>query len=76
MSATSCEKIKRTNGASRNWIELQRQLHELRLSMTIDGAAPVRAKVKQIVPEYTATTPINDYYFQVEKKLDRAVGQD
>lgn len=77
--ATSCEKIKRTNGASRNWLELQHQLHELRLSMSIDGATPVRAQVKKILPEYSATdltTQINDYHFQIEKNLDRAVGQD
>jgi len=53
VSDTSCEKIKRTSGSSRNWLELQRLLDELRLSMTVDGAAPVRAKVKEIVPEYT-----------------------
>jgi len=49
---TSCEKIKRTNGALRNWPELCRQLDELRASMSIDGAAPIRAKIKEIVPEY------------------------
>ena len=49
---TSCEKIKRTNGALRNWGELRRQLDELRASMSIDGAAPIRAKIKEIVPEY------------------------
>ena len=49
---TSCEKIKRTNGALRNWTELSRQLDELRASMSIDGAAPIRAKIKEIVPEY------------------------
>lgn len=49
---TSCEKIKRTNGGLRNWPELCRQLDELRTSMSIDGAAPIRAKIKEIVPEY------------------------
>jgi len=50
---TTCEKIKRTNGALRNWAELCRLLDELRASMSIDGAAPVRAKIKEIVPEYS-----------------------
>jgi FlaA1/EpsC-like NDP-sugar epimerase len=50
---TSCEKIKRTNGALRNWADLSRQLDELRASMSIDGAAPVRAKIMEIVPEYS-----------------------
>jgi len=51
--ATSCEKIKRTNGALRNWAELSRQLDELRASMSVDGAAPIRSKIKEIVPEYS-----------------------
>jgi FlaA1/EpsC-like NDP-sugar epimerase len=50
---TSCEKIKRTSGASRNWAVLCRQLDEVRASMSIDGAAPIRSKIKEIVPEYT-----------------------
>jgi FlaA1/EpsC-like NDP-sugar epimerase len=50
---TSCEKIKRTKGPLRDWPELCRQLEELRASMSVDGAAPVRAKMKEIVPEYS-----------------------
>jgi FlaA1/EpsC-like NDP-sugar epimerase len=50
---TSCEKVKRTNGALRGWADLSRQLDELRASMTIDGAAPIRWKIKEIVPEYS-----------------------
>jgi len=49
---TSCEKIKRTKGPLKDWQELSRQLEELRTSMCVDGAAPVRAKMKEIVPEY------------------------
>ena len=50
---TSCEKIKRTNGTLKNWSKLCCQLDELRASMNIDGAAPVRAKIKEIVPGYS-----------------------
>jgi len=50
---TSCEKIKRTKGPRRDWPELCLQLEELRASMSVDGAAPVRAKMKEIVPEYS-----------------------
>lgn len=53
---TSCEKIKRTNGPLKDWLELCRQLDELRASMSVDGAAPVRAKIKEIVPEYSIQT--------------------
>ncbi len=50
---TSCDKIKRTRGSLREWPRLCAQLDELRASMTVDGAAPIRAKLKQIVPEYS-----------------------
>jgi len=55
---TSCEKIKRTKGPLRNWHELCRQLEELRESMSVDGATPVRAKMKEIVPEYSFQTEV------------------
>jgi FlaA1/EpsC-like NDP-sugar epimerase len=53
VSPTSCDKIKRTNGLLKDWPGLCRQLSELRASMYVDGAAPVRAKIKEIVPEYS-----------------------
>jgi len=56
---TSCEKIKRTKGPLRNWPDLCRQLEELRVSMSVDGAAPVRAKIKEIVPEYSLHADIS-----------------
>jgi FlaA1/EpsC-like NDP-sugar epimerase len=55
---TSCEKIKRTKGPLRNWHELCRQLEELRESMSVDGATLVRAKMKEIVPEYSFQTEV------------------
>ena len=53
VAPTSCDRIKRTNGSLENWTGLCRQLDELRSSLTVDGAAPIRAKIKEIVPEYT-----------------------
>jgi FlaA1/EpsC-like NDP-sugar epimerase len=50
---TSCKNIKQTNVALKNWSVLCRQLDELRASLTVDGAAPIRAKMKEIVPEYS-----------------------
>ena len=50
---TSCGKIKRTSGTLKDWSGLCRQLDELRASMSVDGAAPIRAKIKEIVPEYS-----------------------
>jgi FlaA1/EpsC-like NDP-sugar epimerase len=50
---TSCEKIKRTSGTLKDWSRLCSQLDGLRASMNLDGAAPVRAKIKEIVPGYS-----------------------
>lgn len=51
--ATSCDKIKRTSGSTWEWATLCTRLDELRASMSVDGAAPVRRKLKEIVPEYS-----------------------
>jgi FlaA1/EpsC-like NDP-sugar epimerase len=53
VSATTSEKIKRTTSGRHVWLELQRALEELRTTLTLDGAAPIRAKIKEIVPEYS-----------------------
>ena len=52
ISPTPCEKIKRTNGALRDWSKLSQQLEQLRASMTQNGAASIRATIQEIVPEY------------------------
>jgi FlaA1/EpsC-like NDP-sugar epimerase len=49
---TIYEKIKRINGSKPDWTGLCRQLEELRAALTIDGAGLIRAKIKEIVPEY------------------------
>jgi len=53
MIATTCSKIMRTNGLQRDWKDLCCQLDELRTSLTVDGVEPIRAKIKEIVPEYS-----------------------
>jgi FlaA1/EpsC-like NDP-sugar epimerase len=76
---TSCEKIKRTKGPLRDWPELCRQLEELQASMSVDGAAPVRAKIKEIVPEYTFDdnkARRNDDGSLAQKPLRAAAGND
>jgi FlaA1/EpsC-like NDP-sugar epimerase len=50
---TSFEKIRKVRSPLVGWSELQRQLNELRSSLGIDGAGPVRQKIKEIVPEYS-----------------------
>ena len=50
---TSFAKIKRIRSPLDGWSQLQRQLNELRGSLSIDGAGPVRRQIKKIVPEYS-----------------------
>jgi FlaA1/EpsC-like NDP-sugar epimerase len=52
VSGTSCPMIKKARSATRGWEELQSQLDELRGTLYIDGANPIRAKIKEIIPEY------------------------
>jgi FlaA1/EpsC-like NDP-sugar epimerase len=51
--STSFEKIKKTRSPLDGWSKLQRHLAELRASMNVDGAEPVRRKIREIVPEYS-----------------------
>jgi FlaA1/EpsC-like NDP-sugar epimerase len=51
--ATSCPKIKIARNSLHGWSELESQLDELRAALYLDGANPIRAKIKQIVPEYS-----------------------
>jgi hypothetical protein len=39
------------------WGELEAQLDDLRATLYIDGASPIRAKIKQIIPEYSYPAP-------------------
>jgi FlaA1/EpsC-like NDP-sugar epimerase len=50
---TSFPKIRRIRGAQNRWFELHRHLEELRTATSIDGAAAIRAKMKEIIPEYS-----------------------
>lgn len=52
--STSCEKIKRIRGTPHRWVDLQRDIQELRSSLRIDGADPIRRKLKEIIPEYSS----------------------
>ena len=50
---TSSQKIKRARGQAQNWAELQSHLDDLRGTLYMDGPAPIRAKIREIVPEYS-----------------------
>jgi len=49
---TCRQKIKKARGKNMSWPNLAQLLFELRASLTVDGANPVRAKLREIVPEY------------------------
>ena len=50
--STDRPKIKRIRGKRAEWPLLSRHLEQLRASLTLDGAAPVRSKLREILPEY------------------------
>ena len=50
--STDRPRIKRIRGKHTEWPLLARRLEELRASLTRDGAAPVRSKLREILPEY------------------------
>lgn len=65
--STSCDKIKRTAAPCKDWTELCTQLGELRVAMSADGSGLVRAKIKEIVPEY-------DYQYRDSAANDSETG--
>jgi FlaA1/EpsC-like NDP-sugar epimerase len=55
---TSQKKVRCTRANSMNWFTLSRHLDELQ-NLAIDGAqAAIRAKVKEIIPEYSHGVPV------------------
>jgi FlaA1/EpsC-like NDP-sugar epimerase len=59
--STSSAKIKKARGKIVEWAWMTSQLEELQASLALDGACPVRAKLKQIVPEYTYSNGAEPY---------------
>ncbi|MGH9683314.1 MAG: polysaccharide biosynthesis protein [Candidatus Acidiferrales bacterium] len=53
---TTATKIKRARGETKSWSQLQQQLKDLKLVLNVNGAAPIRNKLKEIVPEYYSDT--------------------
>jgi len=53
---TTCPKVRKTRSQLTAWPRLERQLQELRASLHVDGDVPIRAKLKEIVPEYSCST--------------------
>ncbi len=49
---TSFKKIKRTQGSVLEWSMLKEHLQELQSTLFVDGARPIKKKIKEIIPEY------------------------
>jgi FlaA1/EpsC-like NDP-sugar epimerase len=63
--STSQQKISRVRCKPMEWQVLERQLKALQSSLSIDGASPILAKLREIVPEYSrlrekTTSEMND----------------
>jgi FlaA1/EpsC-like NDP-sugar epimerase len=50
---TICPRIKKVRHSFDRWHELDTHLRELRGTLYIDGANPIRAKMKEIIPQYS-----------------------
>ena len=54
---TTCPKVRKVRSQLVTWPRLERQLEELRACLHLDGDAPIRAKLKEIVPEFSCPAP-------------------
>jgi FlaA1/EpsC-like NDP-sugar epimerase len=50
---TSFPKIKRARGPLHDWLALARKLEDLEATLFLNGSSSVRARIKEIVPEYS-----------------------
>jgi FlaA1/EpsC-like NDP-sugar epimerase len=49
---TGFDQIKRISASDRSWLRLSQQLGQLCTCLYVDGARPIREKIREIVPEY------------------------
>jgi FlaA1/EpsC-like NDP-sugar epimerase len=54
---TSISKIKKARGPEKGWDSLDMQLRELETVLYLNGEDIIRAKIKEILPEYSYATP-------------------
>lgn len=68
---TICPRIKKVKHSFDRWHELDVHLHELRGTLYIDGANPIRAKIKEIIPEYSYWEPPHPVVQEIAKEVAR-----
>lgn len=74
VSETSCPKIKKAQHTSGSWNELQSHLDELRATLYVDGANPIRTKMKEIIPEFQYCIEIPQVPLQITEPRSAAMG--
>jgi FlaA1/EpsC-like NDP-sugar epimerase len=67
VSETPFPKIKRAHGSSRNWKTLAAKLEELEATLCLNGTENIRAKLKDILPEYSYVSS-SDFKTSVEEE--------
>jgi len=74
ISPTSFPKIKKTRNPVMPYNDLLTRLEELRATLFLDGAAPIRAKIKELVPEYLPSSNCTITVTRETERLAKAVG--
>ena len=74
VTGTSHPKIKRTNQPHPHWARLLQRLDGLRQAITAGDAEEVKARIAQIVPEYTGAATEPEWESQVWKTRQAAAG--
>jgi FlaA1/EpsC-like NDP-sugar epimerase len=72
---TACKKIRRVHSGDTDWPALAQHLMGLRAVMNIDNAGAVRAKLKEVVPEYAPSKRDGFASPALAAHLERAAGQ-
>ncbi len=73
---TTSDKIKRTSSRLVRWPDLKSKLEDLRASLTVDGPAPIRARIKEIGPEYAPAPTASPRNIEKEKEKTRIASAD
>jgi len=58
VAPTACPKVRRARGPMAGWEQLEGMLDELQTAVALGRVAAIRAKLKEIVPQYSYRAPI------------------
>jgi FlaA1/EpsC-like NDP-sugar epimerase len=72
---TSFPKIKRARGPLRDWDALLGKLEELEAALFVNGADSVRARIKEILPEYSYTSGVESKPNNEEESWTASIGR-